>query len=112
MAADVIKVFEVSMPATETAIQDGGVDYTPATGRVLIIQGFTIYNANASNRYGNLKVGTTLIVGDGKITSLNTLISPPGLQMPLKATEKLYTKGEVATDLKLRLWGLECDIPA
>ncbi|HPD07453.1 MAG TPA: hypothetical protein PLC08_06290 [Candidatus Bipolaricaulis sp.] len=96
------------MTTSEAAIQSGGSDYTPASGRALIIQGLWIYNANAAAKYGNVKVGTTLLSGDEQIPSKGTLLMTD-LNLPLLAAEKIYVKGEVATDLKYRLWGVEID---
>ena len=106
--ADTLKVFEGAMTTSEAAIQSGGSDYTPASGRALIIQGLWIYNANAAAKYGNVKVGTTLLSGDEQIPSKGTLLMTD-LNLPLLAAEKIYVKGEVATDLKYRLWGVEID---
>lgn len=97
------------MTTSETAIKVGGNDYTPASGRALILQGFWIYNANAAAKYGNLKVGSTLLSGDEQIPSKGTLLATD-LNAPLLAGEKLYVKGEVNSDLKYRLWGVEIDV--
>ena len=74
MAVDIYKKFEGSMTDSEVAIQDGGVDYTPVSGRIFNIQGFWIYNSNVADKYGNLKVGTTLLSGDKQIPLKDTRI--------------------------------------
>ena len=106
---DELKVFEGSMSNSEAAIQVSGSDYTPASGRALILQGFWIYNANADAKYGNLKVGSTLLAGDEQIPSKGTLLATD-LNAPLLAGEKMYVKGEVNSDLKYRVWGVEVDV--
>lgn len=108
MASDTIKKFEGSMTTTETALQDNSVDYTPASGRKLIIQGFWICNTNTSEKYGNLKIGSTLLVGNMPIPALDTL-RDFDMNCPLFSGEKIYVKGEVGTDLKYRIWGIEVD---
>lgn len=105
---DTIKKFEGAMTTTETALQENSTDYTPAAGRKLIIQGFWICNTNATAKYGNLKIGTTLLVGNKQIPALDTL-RDFDMNCPLFAGEKIYVKGEVDADLKYRIWGIEVD---
>jgi hypothetical protein len=108
MAADVYKAFEGSMTDSEVAILEGVSDYTPASGRIFNIQGFWVYNSNTASKYGNFKVGTTSLSGDKQIPTKVTKYES-NLNTPLLTTEKMYVKGEVADDLKYRIWGVEVD---
>lgn len=106
--ANTIKKWEGAMPALEAALQESEADYTPGSGRKLIIQGFWVYNANAADKYGNIKIGTTILLGNKQIPTTDT-IKEFDMNCPLFGGEKIYVKGEVADDLKYRIWGIEVD---
>ncbi len=107
--ADVIKKWEGTMTTSEVALKkDEASDYTPGEGRKLIIQGFWVYNANSADKYANIKVGTTILLGDKRIPTKDTLRDFE-MNCPLFPGEKIFVKGEVADDLKYRIWGIEVD---
>jgi len=106
--ASTIRVWDGTMPTSETKLQVSEVDYTPAEGKVFIMQGFYIYNNNASDKYGEIKLGATLLSGDKQIGTKETKYEK-NLNIPLVNGEYIYTKGEIVTDLQYRIWGVEID---
>ena len=105
MAADVIKKFKGTLTTSEATIQEGGSNYTPATGRVFILQGFLFSNANAAAKYAILKVGGTRVVSSYPIPLKDSIVQS-NLQIPVLATETITVQGEVATDIDYSVWGL------
>jgi hypothetical protein len=108
MASDTIKVFNGTLTATEAFVQDNAVDYTPGTGRKLIIQGIFISNSNAVLKYALVKIAGIRFIPQHYIPSADCL-TKSGLEIPLAATQKIAVKGEVASDMDFYIWGVECD---
>lgn len=107
MAVDDYIVFEGSVGTSDTSVQLGGVQYTPREGRMFAIRGAAFHNTNSATQVVNLKAGSTCLIaetlqsGVAKIFNCENAI--------LNANEKLYVKGQVANDIKYRLWGIEMD---
>jgi hypothetical protein len=107
MAADKYIVFEGTLSTNETAVQSSSIDYSPSSGRLLIIRAVALFNGNASEQTAAIKVGGTYILSSSiQPLSSSLLDCQNAIVLP---GEKLLLRGQVDNDLKYRIWGVEVD---
>ena len=108
MAQDKCYVFRGTASVNDTALQIGGVDYTPGQGRMFVIRAAAFFNGNAAIQQAKLKAGETYI------TSLSLEPSAACIEDCMNALvlsgEKIMVKAGVDNDIKYRVWGTEMDI--
>lgn len=108
--ADVAKKFSGTMPNTLTNLQESESDYTPGTGRQLIITQIVVVNTNATtDYYGKVKIGAVHYLHESKITAQKTFDSG-NINLILSAGEKLAVCAEAASAVEYIICGVEVDV--
>ncbi len=106
--SDELIVLEGVMTASESTVQDGVGDYSPGSGRAMILQGFYVTNTDSEDRYGKITVGSTPLTDEEVIPAHNTLYVG-GMELPILEGENILVEGEVDSVLFFRVWGIEVD---
>lgn len=108
MAADLYKVFEGVLTTSDTAVQSSSTDYTPASGRLFVVRAVAFFNGNASAQLAYLKLGNMYVV-TSSIQAASSQIIDVQNSITL-SSEKIYVKGQIANDIRYRIWGIEMDM--